>query len=261
MARATEKRTYPRPAPPQDEFDRQRAAFAHIAHHHRRSLLCSAQRLCGGNDDRAQDFVQDALLRAYAACLDGRFQSGGNPQAWLLRIVTNLFINDYRRRRKWEAGEALDAAILCAAPDQTPDALLLAATLDEPIERALNSLSDKTRQCVILVDIEGLDYAQAARSLGVPIGTVRSHLSRARRELQLLLRDYTHKETQPMTTATDTNHLGMKLEHIGAILLRYGLVVVLLWIGALKFTAYEAMGVKPLVSHSPFLSWGYHVTS
>lgn len=190
MTRATEKRTSPCPTPTDGEFDKRRATFAIVVHHHRASLLHCARRLCGGNDDRAQDFVQDTLLRAYAACMDGRFRPGGNPQAWLLRIVTNLFINDYRRRRKWEAGEALDETVLRAAPDQRPDALLLAATLDEPVERALGTLSDKTRQCVLLVDIQGLDYAQAARSLGVPIGTVRSRLSRARRELQPLLHDY-----------------------------------------------------------------------
>lgn len=190
MTRTTHEITSPRPLTSGTEADRRRATFAVLMMRHRQSLLFCARRLCRGDDDRAQDFVQDALLRAYAAYAEGRFQPGGNAQAWLLRIVTNLFINDYRRRRKWEAGEALDASALRAAPDQTPDALLLAATLDEPIERALNSLSDKTRQCVILVDIEGLDYAQAARSLGVPIGTIRSRLSRARRELQPLLRDY-----------------------------------------------------------------------
>jgi len=190
MTRTAQQQTSPRLASSDSTSDRQRAAFALLELRHRQSLLRSARRLCRGDDDRAQDFVQDALLRAYAAYAEGRFQPGGNTQAWLLRIVTNLFINDYRRRRKWEAGEALDASALRAAPDQRPDALLLAATLDEPIERALSSLSEKTRQCVVLVDIEGLDYAQAARSLGVPIGTVRSRLSRARRELQPLLHGY-----------------------------------------------------------------------
>ncbi|MCA1582202.1 MAG: DUF417 family protein [Acidobacteria bacterium] len=54
---------------------------------------------------------------------------------------------------------------------------------------------------------------------------------------------------------------GRTLEHIGSGVLRYGLVVILLWIGALKFTAYEAEGIQPLVAHSPLMSWGYEVMS
>jgi len=117
----------------------------------------------------------------------------------LLRTLTNLYINDYHRRRRWEAGAGLDSGAAHqrinevsrrAALTQTPEALLMAATLDEAVERALASLPDKLRLCTILVDLEGHDYAQAAASLGIPLGTVRSRLSRARRLLQPLLRDF-----------------------------------------------------------------------
>lgn len=71
-----------------------------------------------------------------------------------------------------------------------PGIALLAETLDEELEAALASLPEAMRLCVVLVDMEGQDYAEAAKTLGVPIGTVRSRLSRARLQLQDLLRDY-----------------------------------------------------------------------
>lgn len=64
-----------------------------------------------------------------------------------------------------------------------------------------------------------------------------------------------------MAVITEDNNLGRKLEGLGANVIRYGLVLVLLWVGGLKFTAYEAEGIKPLVSHSPLMSWVYSVMS
>jgi len=63
-----------------------------------------------------------------------------------------------------------------------------------------------------------------------------------------------------MVTATENSNVGTNLERIGGLMIRYGLVLVLLWVGALKFTAYEAKGVQMLASHSPLLSWGYRLT-
>jgi RNA polymerase sigma-70 factor (ECF subfamily) len=155
--------------------------------------------MCRGNEDRAQDLAQDALVRAYEAYEHPTPFSPAQTRAWLLRILTNGFINEYRRRAKWEAG--VDAAALAAdgaaAPpalraddSDTPGAALLTGTLDEPLERALAALPEAMRLCVLLVDVEGLDYAEAAQALSVPVGTVRSRLSRARLRLQTTLRDY-----------------------------------------------------------------------
>ena len=180
-----------------------RAAFGALARQHEGDLLRLARRLCRGDDDRAQDLVQDALVRAYEAFILGRFQPGGSARAWLMRILTNLFINDYRRRAKWESGLDLDTLTASgeAGPAQTraadsdvPGVTLLASILDEELEAALAMLSDALRLCVVLVDIEGLDYAEAAAVLGVPIGTVRSRLSRARMRLEDLLSDYARRK-------------------------------------------------------------------
>lgn len=182
-----------------DAAANRRAEFVGLVRDQEAALLRTARRLCRGDDDRAQDLVQDALIRAYEAYLNGKFRAGLNVRAWFLRILTNLYINDYHRRRKWEAD--IDIDTLTSAGEAGPDALhakpadvpgetLMEATLDEPMERALAALSDSLRLCVLLVDVEGLDYAEAALALNVPIGTVRSRLSRARFQLHALLADY-----------------------------------------------------------------------
>lgn len=176
-----------------------RAAFAALVRDHEVALLRTARRLCRGDDDRAQDLVQDALVRAYEAYADGRFREGLNVQAWFLRILTNLFVNDYHKRKR-SAGD-VDVDTLTSSGETAPEALrarpadvpgvsLLEGILDEPLERALDALSDGLRLCVLLVDVEGLDYAEAAQALTIPVGTVRSRLSRARFQLHVSLADY-----------------------------------------------------------------------
>lgn len=183
-----------------DEATLRRCAFADIARQQEANLLRAARRLCRGMEDQAQDLAQEALVRAYRAYSGGNFQeSAASPWPWLLRILTNLFINDYNKRRKWDAGVDLDAltssgeagpAETHAAPYDMPGIALLAQTLDEELEQALARLSEPLRLCVVLVDMEGLDYAEAAKALSIPIGTVRSRLSRARLQLQDMLQEY-----------------------------------------------------------------------
>jgi len=175
---------------------RLRAAFARLLDQHEPSLLRAARRLCGGNDDEAHDLVQDALIKGYSAYLAGRYQEGTNARAWLLRILTNGFINGYHHKKRWEDPADIDtleidgAASLRAAATGQPDIALLANTLDEPVERAVASLSPELRACIELVDIGELDYAETATTLNVPIGTVRSRLFRARQQLHRALYPY-----------------------------------------------------------------------
>lgn len=182
-----------------DQATRHRAQFALIARGNEADMLRAARRLCRGDEDWASDLVQDALIRAYKAYMAGQFEIGSHPRPWLLRILTNLFINDYHRRQKREQGPSVEAMTaetdavpeaLRASTDDAPGVRLMNSVLDEEIETALSSLPEPMRQCVILVDIEGLDYAEAADALKVPVGTIRSRLSRARMRLEDLLLSY-----------------------------------------------------------------------
>ena len=179
-----------------------RNRFAVLASRCEADLLRTARRLCRGDEDRAQDFVQDALIRSYIAYRDGRFDlsaSLAETRGYLVRTVTNLFINEYRRRIKWDAGVDVDTLTSGgqAGPVQTharssdiPGTGLDEITLDEPLEIALAALSEASRLVVVLVDIEERTYEEAASLLQVPIGTVRSRLARARQQLRELLYAY-----------------------------------------------------------------------
>ena len=181
-----------------------RGAFAALIRAQETNLLRASRRLCRGDDDRAQDLIQDTLVRAYEAYTAGRFHTdAATPWPWLLRILTNLFINDYNRRRKWDAGIDLDTLTAGGASglEQThapaadiPGQALLAATLDEELEVALAALPETMRVCLVLVDMEGLEYAEAAKILGVPVGTVRSRLARARMQMYDRLQDFARRK-------------------------------------------------------------------
>ena len=129
----------------------------------------------------------------------GKFQEGGNLKAWLTRILVNIYLNDYQRKQKWDAGVTVEHLTsggeggpesTHAAEETVPGATLMANTLDEPLEKALAALPEGFRLCVLLVDVEGMEYVEAAAALGVPVGTVRSRLARARFKLHELLADY-----------------------------------------------------------------------
>lgn len=179
-----------------------RTRFAALAARCEADLLRTSRRLCRGDEDRAQDFVQDALIRAYVACREGRFDlnaSHGETRGYLLRTVTNLFNNEYRRRIKWDAGTDVDTLTSGgqSGPIQThaksadvPGTSLDEGSLDKPLENALGSLSEASRLVIIMVDIEERSYEETAQILQVPIGTIRSRLARSRQQLRELLHSY-----------------------------------------------------------------------
>lgn len=171
-----------------------RAAFAEIAKQHQSALMRVARRLCGQDQDLAQDIVQDTLISAYRAFLDGRFD-GRHPGAWLTRILTNSYLYAKRQNRT-DSGLEAESIPNCESSSSgwssripSPDQRLLQGTLSEPLERALMSLPESQRVCVLLADIEELPYAEVAQILQVPIGTVRSRLARARMQMLTELRE------------------------------------------------------------------------
>ena len=163
-------------------------AFASEVLPHQQTLYATALRLTRQPND-AEDLVQDTMLRAFKAW--ARFEPGSNCRAWLLRILTNSFINNYRRRRRHQrfANECPEDAVVALYGEShertsNPEKNLIGHTLSDEVTAALARLGDDYRQVVELADLRGVRYRDIADTLGVPIGTVMSRLFRARRQLE-----------------------------------------------------------------------------
>jgi RNA polymerase sigma-70 factor (ECF subfamily) len=135
------------------------------------------------SDFDAQDLVQETLLRAFRAIdrFDGRY-----PRAWLLTIMRNANINR-ARKKKPDLLDDPDATFERStefASHDDPEAAVVDNEFDEVVEAGFNGLSDRFREVVELVDLNGLSYQEAATSLGIPVGTVMSRLHRARKRIR-----------------------------------------------------------------------------
>src|SRR5580704_12103667 len=143
------------------------------------SLRAFAISLCG-NVDRADDLVQEALLRAWAN-LDS-FEPGTNMSAWLFTILRNLFRSEYRkRRREVEDVDGSYAESLTTLPEQNSR-----LEIDE-FRRALKQLPAEQRESLILVGASGFSYEEAASICGCAVGTIKSRVNRARSRLAEIL--------------------------------------------------------------------------
>lgn len=172
------------------EFERQ--ALVHVD-----ALYGAAYRLTRNPRD-AEDLVQDALLRAFRFW--DSFEQDSNCKAWLLRIVTNTFINEYQRKKR--SREVLDAAtaeqeatdgVLVhadATVQRNPERTLLDRSVSDDVQRALEALPDDFRTAVVLCDVQGLSYKEIAEIMGTPVGTVMSRLFRGRKLLAAALKDF-----------------------------------------------------------------------
>ena len=152
----------------------------------RDQMLAAAPRLRAfaisftGNRDRADDLVQETLMRAWAN-LD-RFQGGTNLDAWLFTILRNQFHSEYRKyRREVEDANGSYAARLKTYPEQH-------GHLDyEDFRRAFTKLPSGQREALLLVGAYGMSYEEASQVTGVVLGTIKSRVDRARRRLATLL--------------------------------------------------------------------------
>ncbi len=176
--------------------NRTKQEFEELALAHLDPLYSAALRLTKNERD-AEDLVQDTCMRAYR--FFDKFERGTNMKAWLFKILTNTFINKYRRKVKertvTEGAEreavherfiSRDATDFAANPEQ----YFFDRLLSDDVLRAIDALPIDFRLVVILADLQEFSYKEIAEVLECPVGTVMSRLFRGRKLLQKTLRDY-----------------------------------------------------------------------
>jgi RNA polymerase sigma-70 factor, ECF subfamily len=157
------------------------------------NLYGAALRLTRNPTD-AEDLVQDTYLRAFRGFAG--FREGTNLKAWLYRILTNSYINTYRKKQReprivegpddveeWYLFDRLGARSV----EESAESEVLDSIPDEDVKRALESLPENFRMAVLLADVEGFSYREIAEITDVPIGTVMSRLHRGRKALEKAL--------------------------------------------------------------------------
>jgi len=164
-------------------------AFGELVRRYQDRLYNTVYRLLDNADD-AQDVVQDAFLNAYQS-LDG-FKGDSQFFTWLYRIAVNTAISHKRKQRltlSIDTGRNGEGRIepLDTADTSRPGHALEQAEEQRRVQRALNRLSAEHRAVLVMKDMDGRKYEEMADVLGVPIGTIRSRLHRARSELRELL--------------------------------------------------------------------------
>ena len=159
---------------------------------HLDALYGLALRLSGGDEPRAEDLVQEAVLKAYRAW--DRFEVGTNCRAWLMTILRNTFINQFRQQKNRpspvEFEQIAERPSSDALYDADPEGQIFDRMIDDQVIAAIDELPDEFRIAVVLSDLEGLSYQEVAELMGIPVGTVKSRLFRARKRLQERLYAY-----------------------------------------------------------------------
>ena len=162
------------------------------------ALYSSALRMTHNPSD-AEDLVQETYLKAFRGF--GRFEEGTNLKAWLFRILTNTFINQYRAKKRRPESQDLDeiedlylyrrlGGLEVVAAGRTTEDVVLDHLTEAEVKNAVDSLSDAFRLPVLLADVEGFSYKEIAEMLDIPIGTVMSRLHRGRKALQKSLYEF-----------------------------------------------------------------------
>ena len=174
---------------------KKRKAFEAEALPHIDALMRTAVRMAKNEND-AEDIVQETYVKAYRFW--DKFETGSNCRAWLFRIMTNIFINEYRSKSRSPVAvdvDDLDDSFLygqlsSSGREENPEKELLAKIIDGDVRKAIDELPDDFRMVVVLSFLEGFSYEEIAEIADLQLGTVKSRLHRGRRLLQKKLYDY-----------------------------------------------------------------------
>jgi RNA polymerase sigma-70 factor (ECF subfamily) len=166
-----------------------RKRFEDEALPHLDALYTMAVRLARNPDD-ANDLLQETMLRAYR--FFHQFESGTNCRAWMLTILFNNFRNGYRKYSREQPASSADEferkveveSLRVDPAGSNPEALVSEQGMEGEVENALAALPAEFREALLLVDVEELSYREVSKVLGVPIGTVKSRVSRGRAMLR-----------------------------------------------------------------------------
>jgi RNA polymerase sigma-70 factor, ECF subfamily len=172
-----------------------RAEFEALALGHLDSLYACGMRMTRDPRD-SEDLVQDTMLAAYR--FFDKFEPGTNIKAWLFKILTNTFINKYRKRvREREVRDLVEKDEMpslmsedVAEKSRDPELAILGSLVSDDVKRALDDVPYDYRLAVVLCDLEEFTYKEIADIMDCPVGTVMSRLHRGRRLLQKSLREY-----------------------------------------------------------------------
>lgn len=174
-----------------EEATGKREEFESEALVHLDTLYNVALRLTG-NAANAEDLVQDTVTKAYRSW--EKYEKGTNCRAWLVTIMRNTFINQYRRESKRPTAVQFDSvedvSIFESVQDRDPEGSFFRFIVDDEVKQAIQDLPEEFRIPVVLSDVEGMSYAEIAAILELPVGTVKSRLFRGRRRLQQRLYEY-----------------------------------------------------------------------
>lgn len=154
-----------------------------IARDHGRFIYNVAYRLTG-NDDDAQDLVQEVLVRVRKGL---RSYTPGSLEGWLARITTNAFLDEVRRRRRRPVEYLPDEPDRVVPPTAGADIAHEEQNLSTDVQAALRELAPEFRSAVVMCDVVGMSYTEIGEALDVPVGTVRSRIHRGRAQLRKIL--------------------------------------------------------------------------